>query len=478
MGNHTSLVRIFVVGLATIALAASLAYADPPPEEVWNVTYQRDNGHSNYALDLTIDDAGFIYVTGYGKIYTSFYYLTIKYDSEANRQWVKFMDSEMINVAHGVAVDETGFVYVAGASIFFNRDTIFSDYQTVKYNSDGNFLWMRSYHSNDEDEALDIAVDGSDFIYMTGKSGSSEGPYDYWTIKCDADGDVIWKKVYDLGDDNQAYGVTVDDKGFVYVTGATYRTTTGYDYLTIKYDSDGSQIWKSSYISFDDDWASGVAVDKNGNVYVTGRSGSEEEGFNYLTVKYDGEGNRLWERTYDNGGDDRAESIAVDDAGCIYVTGWSHNGLDYDYRTIKYDSDGDIRWEKLFDSQVDDCANGVGVDSEGFVYVTGFSDGAFRTIKYRQILGIDEDIPVRVDPTLSLGAAPGGSITIRYQLTSPCKVSLSIYDALGRKVAILVDAQKPVGEHEYSWTPDGAGVYFVRFQAGGSQTTRKFVSLR
>jgi len=490
MGNHTSLVKIFVVGLVTIVLAASLVYADPPPEEIWNVIYN-DPWPWDEACDVAADDAGFIYVTGFGIEGQPAYFRTIKYNSDGNEMWNKkyTQGGDYITWAFGVDVDTAGYVYVAGfQSLRDGSWQIDGDYLLIKYDPDsGNAIWRRTY-DQDHDIATGVAVDEAGFIYVTGYSGPQElphhkppvnGPHDFCTVKYDTEGNRLWVKEHNSGWDDRAFGIAVDSDGNIYVTGATYRTTTGYDYLTIKYDPDGSQIWKRSYISFDDDWASDIVVSKDGNIYVTGWSGSEEEGNTYLTVKYDQEGNRIWDRIYDKGGDDRAQSIDVDESGYIYVTGWSYSGNEFGYLTVKYDPEGNVCWEKVFDAEYsEDRANGVAVDKQGHIYVTGFSDGAFRTIKYRQILGIGEKPLISGQPVLSLTASLGGSITIRYQLTSPCRVSLSIYDALGRKVAILVDGQKPVGEHEHSWTPDGAGVYFIRLQAGGSQTTRKFVSLR
>ena len=87
-----------------------------------------------------------------------------------------------------------------------------------------------------------------------------------------------------------------------------------------------------------------IAVDGNGNVYVTGETESAPGplvDYDYATVKYDVNGNELWAATYDGGfGHDRAYAVTVDDAGNVYVTGESDQGAatGSDYVTIKYDS--------------------------------------------------------------------------------------------------------------------------------------------
>ena len=93
--------------------------------------------------------------------------------------------------------------------------------------------------------------------------------------------------------------------------------------------------------------ASAIAVDGNGNVYVTGPNGCWAEDWggcdhNYVTVKYDRDGKQLWVARYDAAGSfDQATAIAVDAAGNVYVTGesWISSFPDGspDYATIKYD---------------------------------------------------------------------------------------------------------------------------------------------
>jgi hypothetical protein len=183
-----------------------------------------------------------------------------------------------------------------------------------------------------------------------------------------------------------AFDLAVDGEGNVYVTGKTFSSTPyDYSYATVKLDSDGNELWEARYDGpgGDDDVAQAIAVDSSGNVYVTGKSCTGvHTDYAYATVKYDGNGTELWSARYDGPGeiDDEATAIAVDGSGNVYVTGGSGG----DYATIKYDSEGNQLWVARYDgpSGGDDRAVAIGVDAAGGVYVTGTSDDELATLKY------------------------------------------------------------------------------------------------
>jgi hypothetical protein len=143
----------------------------------------------------------------------------------------------------------------------------------------------------------------------------------------------------------------------------------------VKYDSSGNRNWIKIYSAGFDSRANAMAVDIAGNIYVVGH-GNLTGKFNYLTIKYSPQGDTLWTAVYLSpytyGGSD-ATAICTDLQCNVYVTGMSINQTTSgDYITVKYNINGVQQWVTKYDfNNNGDGANGITVDKFGFCYVTG-----------------------------------------------------------------------------------------------------------
>jgi uncharacterized delta-60 repeat protein len=310
-------------------------------------------------------------------------------------EWINRYPGFGSSTGEGIAVDDAGNVYVAGwggtaASSF--------DYLTIKYNSSGDTLWVRYYDGGADfyDYGQAMAIDYSGNVYVTGRSITSGNHYDIATLKYNSGGFLQWVAVYAgaYGDDDEGTDIVVDDSGYIYVTGYTYSLSTSTDYITIKYDADGDTVWTARYDDLDNssDVANAIALDGLGNVYVTGYAYSAGEYFNMTTVKYNEDGNAQWVASFDGltaNADDEAYDIECY-GDYIYVTGVSENAnYDEDVVTIKYNNSGDTVWTARYDGPYGGYDRGfaLSVDNNGNVHVAGesfdtYTNKDYLTLKY------------------------------------------------------------------------------------------------
>ncbi len=362
---------------------------EPDGDTAWVRRYNGPTDGDDEANDITVDNSGYVYVTGESCTDIA----TIKYTSDGDTVsggWVKrYPGGWLADKANAITVDGSGNVYVTGR--FYDIDTDY-DYILIKYTSDGTQSWVRTYDDLELfDEARDIVIDGSGYIYITGRSDDSDTSSDFVTLKYNSSG--TWQGTYKYTSSSEsireeAWAMAMDGSDNFYVTGRRYYNE-DWNYVTIKYPQYGAG-WTSIYDSGEDDKVFDITVDNSGNVYVTGESSSE-----YGTVKYDDDGDSVWVKRYkgvgSGGTGDKAQAIAVDDSGYIYVTGYSYgnatNETVYDFATIKYDPNGGEVWIRRHDNPefFDDEAHDIVVDDDGNVYVTGWSNVGnteYVTIKY------------------------------------------------------------------------------------------------
>jgi len=444
---------------------ATIKY-NPSGDSAWIRRYDGPSGRNDFAYAIAVDESGYVYVTGASYDLTTGYdYATIKYKPSGDTAWVRRYNSPSDNPdkAYGIAVDKNGNVYVTGVSSY--------DYATIKYTSTGDFDWIRRYDgpANDISEARAIAIDSSGNVYVTGHSKGEFSGNDYATIKYTSLGDTVWMKRYDVDNDqDEANAIAVDDSGNCYVTGETKNINNDFDYTTIKYKPSGDTAWVRKYDGIadeKDDLAYSVAVDESGNVYVTGWSQNSSAHYKYATIKYTPSGDSVWIRRYEGsvGSEDQASAVAVDESGNVLVTGRSEgSGTEFDYATIKYTSSGDTAWIERYDGPANDVdkAYAIALDKNGNAYVTGgsYNTGTeydYATIKYSSTGGVQEEDLFDNAQNIYLEAYPNPmnkDVTIRYEVPVDSKVSLEIYDLSGTLVKTLVRENKKAGYHTVRWS--------------------------
>jgi uncharacterized delta-60 repeat protein len=440
----------------------------------WAQRFNGPGGAWDWIKAIVVNAQGDVYVTG--GVSSAGYddYGTIKYNSAGTQVWVQQYNGpgNMGDGASAIALDDSGYVYVTGGS---TGSSVNLDYATVKYNSAGVQQWVARYNGtgSGDDWAYSIAVDAQYNVYVTGESRGTGGNDDYVTIKYNSAGIAQWTQRYNGtgNDDDWASEIAVDASGNVYVTGYSGGSGSYADYTTIKYNSNGDTLWVRRYngLGNGDDEPNSLAVDALGNVFVTGESYGSGTGYDYATVKYNSAGVQEWVQRYNGSGnsDDWAYALAIDASSNVYVTGYAFGlGSSTDCTTIKYSSAGVQRWAAIYNGPASDADEGddVAVDDSGYVYVTGYAattstNTDFVTIKYVQTQGIEEITSPSLAKTSGVELFPNPAKTFfNIKCQSPVS-NVKIFDVTGK----IIKSEELKGKYNRV-SLDGIknGVYIVK----------------
>jgi hypothetical protein len=182
------------------------------------------------------------------------------------------------------------------------------------------------------------------------------------------------------------------------------------DITTIKYATNGDEIWVRHYDGPAHGYDAGqaIAVDADGNAYVTGNH-TLATGLECVTLKYSAAGDLLWTASF-NGPDASGGgfiSIALDDTASAYVTGFVFSGGAGDSATVKYDTNGIEQWAQLYDGpgHSSDGAYAIAVDNNHNVAIAGYSTGAGTDYDYTTIKYVETATPTPT-PTVTPSVTP------------------------------------------------------------------------
>lgn len=362
---------------------------------LWSYFYNGTGNGSDYITAMTVDTAGNIYVTGssYGGSAFGMDIVTVKISSGGTLLWARrYNGTGDGDMGKAIQIDSSSNVYVTGETINAAGNL---DIVTIKYGSDGSNQWVRRYNGtgNQHDSPNAMALDGTGSLYVTGYSTGVSGLKEMILLKYGTDGAPNWARRYSRTVNGVANALAIDSTGNIYVVGSVQEgTLLSENIILLKINPTSTILWAQRFNGTGDssDVACAVAVDADDNIYVAGSSVGATTEFDLITLKYQSNGAQLWAKRYSNPGSftDMANAMALDASGNVIVVGKAWRNSHWDFVTLKYSPTGNSLWARLYNGTGNnwDEANAVTTDSTGNVYVTGRSLGTLNydmvTIKY------------------------------------------------------------------------------------------------
>ncbi len=191
-------------------------------------------------------------------------------------------------------------------------------------------------------------------------------------------------------------------------TSGAYQTSNGgnSDAFLAKFNSSGKLLWATYFGGSGVDYGTGEAIDKSGNVYLTGgttsTSGIATSGA-YKTspggvflAKFNSSGSLLWATYYGDNNNDVGGGVVTDSSGNIYMTGYTNsdsgiatkgayqtsNGGNSDAFVAKFSPSGSVLWGTYLGGNKEDGGSDIVIDASENIYIVGstYSDSGIATI--------------------------------------------------------------------------------------------------
>lgn len=257
-------------------------------------------------------------------------YWIVKINASGDIQWEKSFGFPGLDRAFSIVQTNdggyfiTGFLDVSASEGAGNDDKNsqqkhgVGEFWGIKLDATGEREWRRYFGGTNNDRSYDVVQTEDDGFLMIGSSEStdfdisdSNGSYDFWVVKVNAEGTKVWEKSYGGSEIDVGYAIATTGNGRYVIVGDS-RSSDGditapkgnADLWMIQIDSNGNLIWEKSLGGTEFDTARGIHPTREGGFIITGNSRSNDLD---LDTGQDIDPNKgqsdIWNILIDNNGD-------------------------------------------------------------------------------------------------------------------------------------------------------------------------------
>lgn len=313
-------------------------------------------------------------------------YWLIKLNDSGTKQWDKTIGGNGADFLEDIRQTSDGGYILAGSSQSDlsgdkSEGSLSQDVWIVKLSASGSIEWDNTLGGSDGESVQEIrqTADGG-YIFISDsfsglggdKTETSRGSFDLWVVKLNANGSKAWDRTYGGSDYEMNGSMSLTADGGIIIgamsgsgiSGDKTQANFGQpDYWILKLSSSGAKEWDRTFGGDNSDFFKRIVQTPSGDYLAAGDSYSGISGNksadskaassrDFWVVKVDGNGNKIWDKTYGRGGQyDELTSLAITFDGGFVLGGWSlaldpQEDFDYDYWLTKLSPDGAYQWDK------------------------------------------------------------------------------------------------------------------------------------
>lgn len=282
------------------------------------------------------------------------------------------------------------------------------DFLLMRFAENNQLLWSKTYGGSNDDRGSDIIATSDDGFLLFGFSKSSDkdvstnaGNQDFWGVKVDANGNILWEKSFGFSGNDVGYTLTqTPDNGFLLVgeldvtasgglgNSKTSKRHAGGDFWAIKLSANGTKEWSKYFGGSFTDTPFGVVNTLDNAYIIAGSSDSKDVdisnnkgSYDFWVIKIAQDGKLLWDKNFGGTEIDEARAITTTEDGNIIIVGdtrsddgdVSKNNGGADVWIIKINVDGTLIWEKNIGGSSFDVAKSITKTKDGGFLITGSS---------------------------------------------------------------------------------------------------------
>ena len=450
-------------------------HGEPELETVLELEYGGQNNDRAYSA-IEYGD-GFLLV-GY----------TMSYGAGDSDVWLLKIDQEGIpiwNKTYGTAQLEQGLylvptydnnILIAGRT---NNGENNLDLLLLKITPNGDYLWNKTMGGRGDDWMWEIKKTIDNNYVLIGRTNSyGAGLNDYWFMKINDNGDVLWNTTLGGVEDERGRTVHPLENGDLLVLGwsGTY-TQGGLDFWLVETDEDGEILWDNCYGGFEADRGSAIGVIDDGFVLAGSTNSFSESGSDAYFMGLDSNREMVWNKTYGGEGlDTFHDIISLEDDEYLLIGGTDSFGFGgRDFYIVLTDGFGNLIQEITYGGPEDDQCFFSLLTKDGDVLLGGHTNvnGSEDWLVYRirRVLDVPEPLLANlvyqgllVEPMeLELGAPCSVSVSVENtgELVGTDSIELYVNDVFVEKRMISVDGGEVVTE-VFTFIPDSSGQVEVK----------------
>jgi len=373
-----------------------------PSKQTWARTFGGTVAEGSGSIQQT-SEGGYIvagWTDSFGAGYSDIWVL--KLNSDGAVAWQKAYGGTFTDFAYSIQQTDDGGYIVAGYTYSFGAGDY--DFWVLKLNSDGAVAWQKAYGGafQDQPEPIQQTSDGgyivAGFTYSFGAGYS-----DIWVLKLNSDGAVAWQKAY--GGTYWDYVTSIQqtsDGGYI-VAGYTYSFgAVDYDFWVLKLNPDGTVVWQKAYGGTNNDFVRSIQQTNDGGYIVAGWTDSFGAGSrDFWVLKLDSDGTVAWQKSYGGTSFDTAIPIRQTNDGGYIAAGYtaSFGAGANDAWVLKLNSDGAVAWQRAYGGTSTDIAYSIQQTGDGGYIVAGWTDSFGAGDSDSWVLKLPPDGAINFNPS-------------------------------------------------------------------------------